>query len=325
MMSNFNRRSLLLTLVLLIGFEPTAFSQSYPNKPIKLIVPFPPGGATDVVARIIGQKWSVAFGQPVIIENKAGASGSIANEFVANSAPDGYTLIVGTASTQAANPVVGKVPWDPIKSFTPVSLVATEPMALVIHPSVPANNVKELISLAKSKPNELNMASFGNGTVSHLAGELFNSMAGTKMTHIPYKGAGPAMTDLIGGQVQVMFNSLSVVFNSAKAGKIKILAVGSLKRNSELPDIPTINEAGVFGYDAGTWQGVFGPTGLPKNIVERLSAEVIKTMKSPEVVQSFIALGSQPQGGTPNELELILKTDLAKWGRIVKEANIKAD
>jgi tripartite-type tricarboxylate transporter receptor subunit TctC len=324
-MSLFKRYLGLLALIFVALPLQQAFAQAYPNKPIRLVVPFPPGGATDVVARIIGQKWSEAFGQPVVVDNKAGASGAIAHELVARAPADGYTLIVGTASTQAANPVVNKVTWDPVKDFTSVALVASEPMALVVHPSVPANSVAELIALAKAKPGALNMASFGTGTVSHLAGELFNSMAGTKMTHVPYKGAGPAMTDLMGGQVQVMFNTMSVVFSAAKAGKLRMLAVGSATRNSQLPDVPTISEAGVPGYDAGTWQGISGPANLPKDIVARLSSEVSKALKVPEVAEKFISLGSEPQGGTPGELDAVVKADLAKWGRIVKEANIKGE
>lgn len=302
-----------------------AGAQAYPDKPITIVVPFPPGGATDILARMLGQKVSDAVKQPVLVDNKAGATGAIGLTHVARSAPDGYTLAIATASSLAANPAVSKVPFDPVRDFSPIGIIALEPMGLAVHPSVKAANVRELIALAKARPGGLNMASFGTGSVSHLAGELFNSVAGTRMTHVPYKGAAPAAADLIAGQVDLMFNSISVFLAPAKAGKLRLIATAGGARSAVLPDLPTIAESGLPGFDAGTWHAFIGPAGMAPDSVALLSREFGRALNLPDVKEKIAAMSLEPQGMTPGQLSATLQRDAAKWKRIVAEAGIKLD
>jgi tripartite-type tricarboxylate transporter receptor subunit TctC len=299
-------------------------AQDYPSRNIRLVVPFPAGGGTDTVARILGPKLSEALKQTVIIDNVGGASGSIGHEAVARAPADGYTLLMATASTIATNPLISKVPWDPIKSFTPISMLVVDPMPLILSPSVPANNVRELVALAKSKPGELTMASFGIGSVPHLAGELFNIVAGTKMLHVPYKGGAQALNDVIGGHVSLMFNSVGAVAGPIASGKVKLIAIGAGKRSPGMPQTPTVKESGLPDFEASTWIGFYGPANLPKPIVDRISKEMIAILKQPEVQDRLVKMGMDVSSGTPEELAQSLDRDLKLWGKTVKEGNIQA-
>ena len=320
------RQFLLAALAAAYAASPLpSFAQAYPAKPVSIVVPFPPGGATDILARMLGQKLSESLKQPFLVDNKAGATGAIGLNFVARAPADGYTLILATASSLGTNPAVSKVPFDPVKDFTPVGLLAAEPLGLAVHPSVPANSVQELIALAKSKPGALNMASFGNGSVSHLAGELFSSMAGIKMTHVPYKGAAPATADLIAGQVSLMFNSISVFVAPAKAGKLRMLATAGATRTPGLPDLPTVAESGVPGFDAATWHAILGPAGMSPEIVSTLSREFGRALKLPDVQSKLAGMSLEPQAAEPAQLASTLARDVAKWKKIVAETGIKVD
>jgi tripartite-type tricarboxylate transporter receptor subunit TctC len=314
-----------LALMALAAVAPFQARADYPDKPITIVVPFPPGGATDILARMLGQKLSDAVKQPVVVDNKAGATGAIGLAHVAKSAPDGYTLAICTASSLAANPAVSKVPFDPVRDFSPIGIIALEPMGLAVHPSVKATNVRELIALAKAKPGGLNMASFGTGSVSHLTGELFNSLAGTKMTHVPYKGAAPATADLIAGQVDLMFNSISVFLAPARAGKLRLIATAGSARSAVLPDLPTVAESGLPGFDAGTWHAFIGPAGMAPESVALLSREFGRALNLPDVKDRIAAMSLEAQSMTPAQLSSTLQRDAAKWKRIVTEAGIKLD
>lgn len=300
-------------------------AQPYPTKTVTIVVPFPPGGATDVLARLVAQHMQEATKQTWIVSNVAGASGSIGHEQVARAAPDGYTLILGTASTIAGNPAYNNTKWDPIKDFTPIALLTTESMSVIVHPSVKANNVKELIALAKSQPGAINMASFGAGSISHLAGELFKTMAGVDMAHVPYQGAGPAMTALIGGHVQVMFNTLSTSLPPVQAGKLRMIAITDGKRKAQLPDMPTVAESGVPGYSAITWLGLFGPANLPKNVAATISAECVKMLARPDIHEKLLAMSAEPADGSTAALAEALARDYAKWKKAIADAKIKRD
>ena len=300
-------------------------AQTYPTRPITIVVPFPAGGATDFLARLLGQKVSDSLKQPVLTVNRAGATGAIGLESVARAKPDGYTLILATASSLGTNPVLVKVPFDPVKDFTPIAMIAIEPLGLAVHPSIPANNVRQLIALAKARPGQLTMASFGTGSVSHLAGELFMSMAGVKFVHVPYKGAAPATTDLIAGHVALMFNSISVFVEPAKAGRVRMIATAAAQRTRLLPDLPTISESGVPGFEAGTWHAILGPANLPPEIVQLLSSELGKALKSPDVQEKLLAISLEPQSATPGQLSTTLTRDVAKWKKIVAQAGIKIE
>ncbi len=302
-----------------------AGAQSYPNKRITIVVPFPAGGAPDVLARLLGQKVSEVLKQSIVVDNRAGATGAIGLNFVARAPADGYTLTIATASSLGTNPAVSKVPFDPVKDFTPIGIIALEPLGLAVHPSVPAKNVRELSALARTKPGVLNMASFGNGSVSHLAGELFNSMAGTKMTHVPYKGAAPATVDLIAGQVDLMFNSISVFVAPAKTCQLRMLATAGVARSPALPDLPTVSESGIPGFEAATWHALLGPANLPPEIVALLAREFAHALNLPDVKEKVAAMSLEAQGVTPAQLTATLQRDVAKWKKIVAEAGIKID
>lgn len=307
-----------------LAHAPTTLAQTYPTQTIKLVVPFPAGGGTDTVARLTGQKLGEALKQTIVIENIGGASGALGHDAVARAQPDGYTLLMATASTIVTTPLVSSVRWDPVKSFTPISMMVVDPMPLILNPSVPATNVTELIKLAKEKPSTLTMASFGVGSVPHLAGELFNSLAGIKMVHVPYRGGGQALNDIIGGHVSLMFNSVGAITGAVATGQVRAIAVGAAERSRGLPNVPTIKESGLPQFEATTWIGLFGPAGLPQPIVDRLSREITAMLELPDVRDTMGKMGFDNRSGTPAELVQTLANDLKRWERVVKEGNIKA-
>jgi len=303
-----------------------AQAQAWPSKPIKWVVPFAPGGTTDILARTVGEKLAVALGQPVIIENKPGAGGGVGAEFTAKSAPDGYTIMGGTISTHAINASLYKsLPYDPVKDFVAITLIARVPNMLVINPSVPAKDVKELIALLKANPGKYSFASSGNGTSQHLSGELFKSMSGTDMQHIPYKGSPPALQDVVGGQVAMTFDNITTALPLAKAGKLRALAVTTAKRSSVAPEVPTLAESGLPGFEVGSWQGVFAPAGTPPEIVKRLNAEIVKALNMPDVREKLSGLGAEIVADSPEEFSALVKAEVAKWADVVKKSGAKVD
>ena len=305
---------------------PPVSGQPFPAKPVRLIIPFPAGGGADIFARLIGRRLQDNLGQPFVSDNRAGASGIIGCEIVARANPDGYTLLMGTTGTHTTNPAVyAKLPYDPIKDFAPVSLVAESPFVLLVNPSLPVRSVKELIAYAKSKPGQLTYGSSGVGSSSHLGFELFNLMAGIKGVHVPYKGLPPAMTDVIGGQLAITWNSISASAPLIKSGQIRAVGIGSQKRSVLMPDIPTISESGLPGYELGSWYGMFAPHGTPAGIVRQLHHEIVKVIGDPVVHQQFAGLGAEAVGSTPEAFRAVLQKDLAKWARVAREANVKAE
>jgi tripartite-type tricarboxylate transporter receptor subunit TctC len=312
--------------VLLALVAALACAQTYPTKPIRLVVPFPPGGATDILARDVAQKLTEAWGQSVIVDNRPGAGGNIGSELVAKSSPDGYTLEMGTVGTHAINAsLYAKMPYDHVKDFTPVILVAGVPNVLVVNPALPANSVAELIAYAKANPGKLNFASSGNGTSIHLSGELFKVMAGVQITHIPYKGSAPALQDLLGGQVQMMFDNLPPSLPQIKAGKLRALAVTSLTRAPALPDVPTLSESGLPGFEASSWFGILAPAGTPAPIVAKLNAEIAKWLATPEAKEKLAKQGANAAGGTPDDFAKHIAAETAKWAKVVKDSGAKID
>ena len=300
-----------------------ALAQDYPQKAIKMITPYPPGGPTDVLARAISQKLSERLGQPIVIDNRPGASGMIGADQVAKAAPDGYTLLAN-ASIHVINPsLYASPPYDAIKDFAPVSQIAEVPLVLVVNPALGVKTVQELIAKAKAGP--LNFASSGNGSAPHLAGEGFNIATGTKMQHIPYKGSGPAITDLIGGQVNLMFDSLPSSMPHIKSGRIVAIAVTTKKRSSALPNVPTVAESGVPGFDVSTWYGVWAPAATPPAIVRRVSSDIAAVVRMPEVRARLAELGAEPVGSTPEEFAAYNRSELGKWAKIVKDSGAKVD
>src|SRR5665647_1547502 len=304
-----------------------ASAQSYPTKLIHLVVPYPAGGPLDIMARAIGQKLTEAWKQPVVVDNRAGAGGNIGADFVAKSAPDGYTLLMGAVATHAINPTLyGKMPYDPVKDFAPVALVAQVPNILVVNPSVPARSVRELIELARARPGYLNFGSGSTGSTGHLAGELFNTMAGVKMVHIPYKGAAPAMADLLAGQVQLMFDNLASALPHVKAGKLRALAVTTLARSPAMPDLPTIAESGLPGFDLSTWFGLLVPAGTPPEIVAKLNAEVVRALNAKDMRERLEKMGAEPPANnTPERFAAFIRTEAAKYAKVVKDSGAKVE
>ena len=297
----------------------------YPNKAIRMIVPFPAGGTADTLARITGQKLTERWGQQVVVDNRPGAGGNIGAEVLAKSAPDGHTLMMGTTALAISAGLYSKLPYDVDKDFTPVTLVASVPMILVVHPSVPAKSVKDLLALAKSKPGLLTFSSAGNGTPSHLAGELFKKMTGTNMIHVPYKGGAPAVVDLLAGQVSLMLdNSLSVPAH-IKAGKLRALGVSARNRSRLLPDMPTIAEAGVPGYEFISWFGVFAPAGVQRPIISAVHREFRKILGIPEIREKLRSQGAEPVGNTPEEFSRLFQADVEKLAKLIKEAGARID
>ncbi|HSV16835.1 MAG TPA: tripartite tricarboxylate transporter substrate binding protein [Casimicrobiaceae bacterium] len=305
---------------------PLAGAQTYPTRPVRLVVPFPAGGTTDILARAAAQKLSEAWGQQVIVDNRPGAGGNIGTELVARSAPDGYTLEMGTVGTHAINAsLYSKLPYDHVKDFAPVILVAGVPNVLVIGPGLPVNSVQELIAYAKANPGKLNFASSGSGTSIHLSGELFKTLTGVQMTHVPYKGSAPALSDLMGGQVQLMFDNLPSSLAFIKAGKLRALAVTSTVRAAALPDVPTMVEAGVPGFEASSWFGILAPAGTPRDIVMRINGEVAKWLASPDAREKLSAQGAIAAGGTPEDFARHIGSETTKWAKVVKESGAKVD
>lgn len=304
----------------------SAIADTYPSRPIKLIVPFPPGGGNDVIARVVGHKLGERLGQSVVIENRAGSNGIIGLQALMNSAPDGYTIGVGAAGPMAVNPsLYEKLPYDPVKDFVPISNLAIFPLLLVANPSFPAKNVPELIARARAHPGEVMYASGGSGNSGHLAGELFNSMAGVQIGHIPYKGQGPAVADVLGGHVPLLYSSIPSVIEQVRQGRLRALAVCSLERLPSLPDVPTVAEGGVPGYEAYSWVGLVAPAGTPKEILARLHREVAEILKDKEVVTQLVVQGALPVGNTPEAFGAYINAEIKKWGAVVKSANIKVD
>jgi tripartite-type tricarboxylate transporter receptor subunit TctC len=310
----------------LLGLMPfVAPAQDYPRKPIRMIIPYPPGGPTDILGRIVAQNLTEKLGQQVVVENKPGASGMIGADLVAKAPPDGYTLLAN-ASIHVINPSLYRNPtYDAIKDFTPVSLIADVPLVLVVAPELPVKSVKDLIALGKSSSGKLNFASSGNAAAPHLAGEAFKIATGVDMQHVPYKGSGPALTDLMGGQVQLMFDSLPSSISHVKSGKLRAIAVTTAKRASALPNVPTIAESGVPGFDISTWYGIWAPAGTPKEIVNRLSGEIAKIVKIPDVRERLAGLGAEPVGNSPDEFAAYCRSELAKWAKIVKASGATVD
>ena len=309
-----------------IAASHSSAQQAYPTKPIRMICPFPPGGTTDVVARLVAQKLTEAWKEQVIVDNRTGAGGIIGTELAAKAPADGYTVLLGSITTHAVNPALyKKLNFDPVKDFIPVSLVVSSPQLLAVHPSVAAKSVRDLISLAKAKPGQLNYASAGVGTSPHLTFELFKSMAGIEATHVPYKGTGPAITELIGGQVQMMITGVVALMPHVKSGKLRGLAVTSAKRVAALPDLPTVAESGVPKFDVSSWFGVFLPSGTPKPIVTKMNQEIRKIVEIPDVRQKLISLGADPETNTPEEFSAYVKSEMAKWGKVVRDTGATAN
>jgi tripartite-type tricarboxylate transporter receptor subunit TctC len=317
-----NTRLLLSLLIFVCGH---AWAQSFPNKPIRVIVPFPPGGGTDVVARTITPKMAEILGQPIVVENRAGAGGNVGTEAVAKSPADGYTLLVASAATAINNTLARNLTWDANRSFAPVVLLVINQSLLVAHPSVPVSNVRELIALAKSKPGQVTYASYGNGSSAHLVGELFKMMAGVDLVHVPYKGAAPAVNDLIGGQVNVIFADIAAVLPHVKSGRAKPLGIGSLRRFDGLPEVPTIAEAGVAGFEGGGFLGLVAPAGTPADAINALNAAALKSMAIPEVRDRLNSLAGIPVGDSPDYFARFLRSEVDKWARVIKAGNIKPD
>jgi len=318
--------SAVCTTLALSVFSMDAMAQpAYPSKPIRLVVPFGPGGFTDVVARILGQKLGESLGQGVVIENKPGAGSMIGSDFVAKAAPDGHTLVI-VSSTHVISPWIYKnVPYDPIKSFTPVTKLVDSPYVLLTNPKVPVNNVREFIALAKAQPNNIHFASSGNGSAQHLIGGLFASMTGTQLKHVPYRSSNLAATDLVAGVVESSFAGVPNALAHVPNGRLKALAVTSAKRIAQLPNVPTMQEAGVPGYDATIWLAMLAPAGTPREIVNRLNTEVAKIMSTPETQKAMFDAGVEVSLSTPEALSQLMVSDLDKWGKVVKEAGIKLE
>ena len=302
---------------------PPAAAQTYPNRPIRFIIPFAPGGGNDIVSRVICQQLAAAFGQSVLPDNRAGAGGTIGTDLVAKATPDGYTLGMGSTSTFSINPwLVKDIPYDAVKDFTPITVAASNPYVLAVHPSVPARNLAEFVALAKARPGSLHFGSAGNGSTIHLAGEIFKSMAGVDMVHVPYKGMGPAITDLLGGQVETVFATLIAVTPAARSGQVRLLGISSPKRSPLAPDLPTFDEAGIKGYFVAGWFGVVAPAKTPRSIIDRLYKEILVALHSKPVTDRLVNEGADVGGNTPAEFAALIKTDLAKWGKAVKDAKV---
>ncbi len=305
---------------------PAARAQGYPTKPITIIVPFPPGGTTDILARILAQYMSTELGQSVVIDNRGGAGGNIGTQAAARAPADGYTLLMGTVGTHAINAsLYKKLPYDPIKDFVPLSRVAMVPNLLVANPSQPYKTVQELIAYARANPGKINYGSSGNGTSIHLSGELFKSMAKVEMTHIPYKGSAPAVSDLIGGQIAIMFDNMPSALPHVKAGKLRAIALTSARRSPELPDVPTVAEAGLPGYEATSWFGMFAPAGTPPAIVAKLNDTIVKALNDPEIRKKIVEQGGEPHPEKPEQFAAFIKAETAKWGKVVKESGASVD
>ena len=310
-------------MVLVAG---NALAQAWPSKPIRVMVPFPPGGSTDIVARIVGQKLGERLGQSIVIENRGGAGGTLGTAQVAKAAPDGYTLTVASTSTHVVAPsVYQKLDYDPVKDFAPISLMAVSPYLLVVHPAVPAKSVKELVELARKQPGKMNYASAGVGSTTHLAMEMLKSASNTYMLHIPYSGNGPAGTAVISGQVEILFGSMPAVLPHAKGGRVRALAVGTLARSPSMPEIPTIAESGYPGFDASLWLGIMAPAGTPQPVIDRLHKEIVAVVSAADTREALSKAGAEPVTSSPAELAAMVRDGVPKYAKIVKMAGVKPE
>ena len=300
-------------------------AQSYPTKAVRLVVPFLAGGSTDIVGRTIAQKLSEMWGQQAFVDNRPGGGTTIGTDMAAKAAPDGYTLLVTPAPFTINPSLLAKLPYDALTDFAPITLINTTPLVMVVHPGVPAKNVKELIALAKAKPGQLNFGSSGTGGSNHLAGELFNAMAGVKMVHIPYKGNAGALTDIVGGHLDVVYNGVTSAIALIKGGKLRVLAVTSLQRTPALPDVPTLNESGLKGFEAVAWNGLTAPAKTPRDVIMKINADVLKVISSPELRERLKAEGSDPVGNSPEQFATFLRDEIAKWAKVIKFANVKPE
>ena len=317
---------LALTAAIAVLAAAPAAAQNYPTKPVKFVTPYPPGGTTDILARLLGTKLQQSLGQPFLVESKAGAGGNVGTDSVAKAPGDGYTILMGASGPLAINVSLFKnLPYNPEKDLAPVVHVASVPLVLVVHQSFPAKNVKELLALLKAKPDGYSYASAGNGTPQHLSAELFKQLTGTKMVHVPYKGSGPAINDLVGGQVPIAFESLIPILPQLKGGKLRPLAVTSLKRSALLPDVPTLDESGVKGYESIAWYGVVAPGKTPKPIVDKLNAEMVKALRDPDIKQRLAEMGSAEVAGSPEKFGALIKAEIAKWAPVVKASGATID
>jgi len=315
-------KRIVLALLALCAFGPTALAQSWPSQPLRLIVPFPPGGVTDVMSRTVAVRLAEELGQSVVVDNRAGASGVIGAEAGAKAAPDGYTLIMGNISTLAINAATfAKLPYDPQKSFAPVSMVAVQPLLIAVHPSVPVKSVPELVALAKARPDGLAYGTAGSSI--HLAVEQFSTVAGIKMNHIPYKGSAPAITDLVGGQIQVLFDPFSTLYPQVAAGKVRALAVTTGKRSSVAPDLPTLAEAGYPGFDVSSWQGIVVPTGTPQPIIDKLNTVLVKILAEPGIKAQFAKQGAEAAPGTPQNFGGYIAAEIVRWKKVAQDAGVE--
>lgn len=313
-----------LAAVTALGAAGPISAQPYPSKPVKIIVPFAPGGGTDFIGRFIAQRLSASLGQQFIVENKPGAGGAIGFEAGVRSPPDGYTLTL-ISSSYTVNPSLYKIKFDPVADITPIIQLSRGPLIVVVNPSLPVKNLEELLALAKAKPGQITFASAGSGSFNHLAGELFASMARIRMTHVPYKGTGPALTDTLAGQTNVMFGTNSSVLPHARSGRLRALAVTTAQRLAAEPDIPTVAESGVPGYEVVLWHGLIGPKGLPRATVDRINGAATKVLKLPETAEKLQSDGVSPAGGTPEQFLAVIREEIAVWAKVVREAGVKVE
>ena len=308
------------------GIVNLAQAQPFPVKPVRIIAPFGPGSTIDIMGRTIAPKLSEALGQPVIVENRSGAGGAIGLESVAKSGKDGYTLVIGALGPVAVNPsLYARKPFDPVKDFAPITTLATGPMIVVVHPNVPARNIRELVAVAKARPGKLNYGSPGIGTTNHMAGELLNLAAGITLVHVPYKGNAEALTDLMGGQLDIVFTGLPPALAQIQAGRLRAVATTGTKRLAALPQLQTISEGGLAEASVSTWYGVLAPAGTPREIIDRLNMEIIKTMKNPEIAERFSSQGAEPITNTPDEFARTIRDDVTKWAKVIKATGLKLD
>ncbi len=319
-------RPQLLIALLVTAAASLAHAQNYPTRPIRFIVPFPPGGGNDVMARVIGQKLTDAFGQQVVIDNRGGAAGNIGTEIAARAAPDGYTLFLGGVGSHGTNPALqAKLPYDPVKDFAPVSQIASASLVVVANNALPAKSISDLVKLAQSRPGQVNYASSGTGSIAHLSVELFNAMAKIKLQHVPYKGTGPALTDLLSGQVQLLFNSALSMLPQIRANRVRALAVTSATRITPLPDVPTIAESGVPGYNVTSWYGVLAPARTPRAIIDKLNAEIAKAVRAPELRERLLSEGAIPVGNSPEQFAAFINSELQRWANVIQDAGIRVE
>jgi len=312
-----------LIFALLLALPLYAAAQ-YPTKAVRMVIPFPPGGATDIIGRVISQKMSERFGQAVVVENRPGAGGTIGSDLVAKAAPDGYTLLIATNSTHAVAAVLGKPPYDPLKDFTLITLLAHSPNVLVVSPQLGINNLRDLIAAAKAKPGALSFASSGNGTIIHLTGELFKSMAGIDLLHVPYKGTALSIPDIAAGRVSMLFDNIVSAQPHLKTGNVKPLAVTTASRSALMPDLPTMAEAGLPGFESSAWFGLFGPAGLPRDVQARVHEAAVAALNAPDARERLLAAGADPAGNGSEDFARLIRSDIEKWARVIKAGNIKA-